>query len=363
MARDSIHGKAVASHRTPDTAFAGWRRPPPEPPEGFARLAPLLVDGSGKPISTRSEWRRRQKALQQEWMEILGRFPPRVARKTETLSTEVLPDHTRLRLRYRSEAGAARGEYVTNEAYLLLPRDGREKHPGMVVLHQTTDRTIDEPVGIAGREPMHVALHLVRRGYVCIVPRCFLWGYAGTADIRAATRRLLATPGCFSTGMAKMVWDGIRAVDELVTRPEVDRSRIGCIGHSLGGKTALYLGAFDPRVRATVSCEGGVGLSFSNWHDPWYLGAKIQAPSFTRDHHEIIARIAPRPFLLIGGEDADGARSWPYIATNLPIYRLLGAEDQIGLQLTGQGHDFPHAGSQREQTFEWLDHWLGHGRR
>lgn len=324
--------------------------------DGFA---PLLIDAAGKPITTRLGWRRRQKALHRDWMEIVGRFPARVLRETETLSTEEFSDHTRLRLRYRSEATAARGEPITNEAYLLLPKDDRELHPGMVVLHQTTDRTIDEPVGIAGREPMHVALHLVRRGYVCIVPRCFLWGYAGACDIRAATERLLATP-TWNTGMAKMVWDGIRAVDELVTRPEVDRSRVGCIGHSLGGKTALYLGAFDERIAATVSCEGGVGLSFSNWHDPWYLGGQIREPGFTRDHHEIIALIAPRPFLLIGGGDADGEQSRPYIAANRPVYRLLDAEERIGLQLTGQGHGFPHAGPEREKTFQWLDHWLDH---
>jgi hypothetical protein len=315
------------------------------------------VDAAGNRITTLGDWRRRQKALHGEWLAILGRLPSRVPRKTETLAREELPDHTRLRLRYRNEGAGVPGEHIHNEAYLLIPKDGREKHPGMVVLHQTTDRTIDEPVGIAGREPMHVALHLVRRGYVCIVPRCFLWGYDGTREIRAATERLLAVPP-WKTGMAKMLWDGLRALDELAARPEVDRGRIGCIGHSLGGKTALYLGAFDPRIAATVSCEGGVGLSFSNWHDPWYLGTRIREPGFTRDHHELIALIAPRPFLLIGGGDSDGPQSWPYIAANLPVYRRMGAEERIGLQLTGQGHDFPHAGPEREKTFAWLDHWL-----
>jgi dienelactone hydrolase len=362
--------------------FAGWRQPPPAPAEGFVTLPPLLTDASGRAIETAVAWQRRRKELARVWQTLLGPFPDRVPLRPEVRTTTEAPDHTRLLLRYRNEKG------VTNEAHLLLPKDGREKHPGMVVLHQTTERTIDEPVGIAGREPMHVALHLVRRGYVCIVPRCFLWGYGGTTDLRAATERLLATPP-WKTGMAKMVWDGMRALDLLETRTEVDRTRIGCIGHSLGGKTALYLGAFDARVAATVSCEGGVGLAFSNWHDPWYLGAQIKEPIFTRDHHEIIALIAPRPFLLIGGsftndaeeanprtesaiaarnrtasapsaKGADGPQSWPYVAANLPVYRLLGAEARISLQLTGQGHDFPHAGPEREKSLAWLDHWLKH---
>jgi Dienelactone hydrolase family len=336
-----------------ERVFAEWREAPPEPAGGLASLPPLLQDGAGRPIPTRMAWARRRKALWQEWTALMGPFPRRVALKPEVVATEELPDHTRLLVRYRSEAK------VTNEAYLLLPRDGRGKHQGMVVLHQTSDNTIAEPVGLTGREPMQIALQLVRRGYVCVAPRCFLWGYGQSDSLGDATHRLLATPP-WKTGMAKMTWDGIRAVDYLRTRPEVDPARIGCIGHSLGGKTALYLGAFDERIQATVSCEGGVGLSFSNWDAPWYLGPRIREPGFPRDNHELIALIAPRPFLLIGGGSADGPQSWPYVAAALPIYRLFGAEEHLGLQLTRDGHDFPHAGPDREKTYAWLDHWLQH---
>jgi hypothetical protein len=81
------------------------------------------------------------------------------------------------------------------------------------------------------------------------------------------------------------------------------------------------------------------------------------------DNHQLIALIAPRPFLLIGGGSADGAKSWPYVAVNLPVYRLLGAEERIGLQLIPDGHDLPHAGPDREKLMGWLDHWLGQPRK
>jgi pimeloyl-ACP methyl ester carboxylesterase len=138
----------------------------------------------------------------------------------------------------------------------------------------------------------------------------------------------------------------------------VDGKRLGSIGHSLGGKEALYHAAFDERIRAAVSCEGGVGLSFSNWDADWYLGKQIRAAEFKHDQHEVIALIAPRAFLLIGGGSADGAQSWPYIEANLPVWRLYGAEERIGLLRHEQGHDFPAPGPVREQVYAWLDHWL-----
>src|SRR5439155_24882510 len=102
-----------------------------------------------------------------------------------------------------------------------------------------------------------------------------------------------------SKGMAKMLYDALVAVDILAALPEVDPSRLGCVGHSLGAKEALYLAAFDERIKVAVSSEGGIGTKFSNWDAAWYLGPSIKEPTFTRDHHELLALVAPRPFLLL----------------------------------------------------------------
>jgi len=63
---------------------------------------------------------------------------------------------------------------------------------------------------------------------------------------------------CFlagSSGAKYFTWDGIRAIDYLVSRPEVDPERIGVTGFSGGGTVTAYLGAFDPRVKAMVPCS------------------------------------------------------------------------------------------------------------
>ena len=159
------------------------------------------------------------------------------------------------------------------------------------------------------------------------------------------------------SGMATMLADGMRAVDILAALPDVDPERIGAIGHSLGAKEVLYLMAFDDRVKAGVSSEGGISLPSTNWDAPWYLGPAAKKSDFPRDHHELLAIIAPRPLLVLGGETgrgaADGNRSWPHIAAAQKVYRLYGEPVRLGLLNHGEGHKFSPASG--EKSFAWLE--------
>jgi pimeloyl-ACP methyl ester carboxylesterase len=294
--------------------------------------------------ATRDAWEPRRQQFLKQWQQIIGPLPERPPVDVKVVSTEELPDHTRLLL-----------HYADNDAYLLLPKKPG-KHPGMIVLHPTSDQHIRGPVGLANRETNHHALHLVRRGYVCIAPRNFLWRVEGRKWQDSAAG--LLQQGVFKTGMARMLHEAMQAVDVLAARPEVDPTRIGAIGHSLGGKEALYLAAFDERIRAAISSEGGVGLTFSNWEADWYLGQQIREPGFHHDNHEIIALIAPRALMVVGGESADGAQSQPYIDACLPLWRLYGAEHRLQLLRHNQGHSFPKPGPEREKAYEWLDRWI-----
>src|SRR5205085_11358947 len=114
-----------------------------------------------------------------------------------------------------------------------------------------------------------------------------------------------------SKGMAKMLYDSLVATDILAAQPGVDPARLGSVGHSLGAKETLYLAAFDERIKATVSSEGGIGTKFSNWDALWYLGPTIKEPAFTHEHHELLALAAPRPFLLIAALSPDGDHACP----------------------------------------------------
>ncbi|MFM8469868.1 MAG: alpha/beta hydrolase family protein [Limisphaerales bacterium] len=297
-------------------------------------LRPLLVEGGGQLITTSAGWKKQRAAIRAEWQAFLGAFPNEKAPlKAEVLSTETLSEFTRQLVKYQVEDG------VFTDAYLLTPRNLSGKLPGIVVFHQTVKSHAQQAAGIDASVPelMH-GVQLVKRGYVVICPRCYIFG-EGAGIAEWAKRELARRPAW--TGMARMTWDGIRAADYLESLPHVDRERIGCLGHSLGAKEVLYAAAFEERFKVAVFSEGGIGLTFNNWDAPWYLGPRIKQPGFTREHHELIALIAPRPFLLLAGNSADSDRSAALVEAARPVYELLGAKDRVRLLNHRQGHRYP----------------------
>jgi dienelactone hydrolase len=310
----------------------------------------VLFDAEHRPIATAAAWQARRAVLSGQWRAFLGAIPgPRAGDAVAVLEEDRPAGVVRQLVRYESEPG------LPVEGYLLRPQGPGAGRPGVVVLHSTVDYTIRQPAGLEGPGDKHIGLHLARRGYVAFCPRCFLWQYGTPKRLAAAVDWLQQRhPGV--SGMAKMLHDAGRAVDILASQADVSRDRLGAIGHSLGAKEALYLAAFDTRIRATVSSEGGIGLGYSNWDAPWYLGAEIHRRGFDLDHGQVLALAAPRAFLLIGGDSADGAASWPYIAAALPVWALTGAPTALGLFNHHQGHAFPAVA--QERSYQWLDWFL-----
>ncbi len=336
-----------------DDLLANLQVAPAALPPGTTRPAPLLFDTQHQPITTPEAWAERRALIRDAWTAYLGTIQaPRTAPVLTVLEEDQPEGVIRQLVRYEAEPG------LPVEAYLLRPAEHAAKpasRPGMVVLHSTTPDTIRQPAGLAGTPEKHIGLYLARRGYVTFCPRNFLWQYGSSRNLKEAVAWLNKRRPAI-TGMAKMLFDAVRAVDALAAQPDVDPDRLGAIGHSLGGKEALYLAAFDDRVRAAVSSEGGIGLSYSNWEASWYLGDTIQRPGFGMDHGQVLALVAPRAFLLFGGDSADGAWSWPYIEANLPVWSLLGAPDAIGLLNHHQGHTLPPIAIATADA--WLDHYL-----
>jgi dienelactone hydrolase len=329
------------------------RQPPKVIPASSHRPAPLLFDDEHRAIVTREAWDRRRVQLRVRWQSFLGTIQtPRAVAPPKVLEEDRRDGVVRLLIQYEAEPG------LPVEAYLLRPEGGDplpKSRPGAVVFHSTVDHTIRQPAGLDGPADKHIGLQLARRGFVTLCPRCFLWQYSEKGAIAGAVDWLRRRhPGV--SGMAKMLSDAVRAVDLLSSLPDVNPLRIGAIGHSLGAKEVLYLAAFDTRVRPSVSSEGGITIASSNWDAPWYLGEAVRRPGFPLDHAQVLALAAPRAFLLIGGDSADGDASWPTIEAGLPVWSLLGAPDALGFFNHHQGHAFPEIAGRR--SFEWLDWFL-----
>lgn len=327
----------------------------PDPAPG---LPPLLVAPNGERVNTREDWAKARSALRDRWLKHLGPPPDKPATlDVRAEAVERLDGCTRQLVSF-----AAEGDDRLR-AYLLVP-DGLnpgERRPAVVVFHATTPDTLRQPVGLGPRPDLALAAHLTRRGYVTLSPECALLRPAaggGPIDWARGHAAALARRRPGWTGMGKMAFDAARCVDYLESLPTVDPARIGCVGHSLGAKQALYALAFEPRYRAGVANEGGVGLRMSNWFDPWYLGPGMREHVPASEHHQLLALAAPRAVLVGGGGSADGEASWPFVRAARPVYELLGAGDRVGLLDHKAGHTFPTAA--RRVAYRWLDHWLAH---
>lgn len=327
------------------------QRAPQKVPADATSLSSLLVDRDGAKITTVAAWEKRRDALRQQWLEFLGSLQLNLKYRPslKVVQEENVEGVVRQRVEYEIEPG------IRTEAYVLHPAKVSDKHPAVAVFHSTVNHSILQPAGLGKDTEKSFGFKLAQRGYSCICPRNFLWPDNEHIAAEAETKRFQQRhPGV--TGMAKMLYDSIIAVNILEQLPGVDPKRIGSVGHSLGAKEVLYLAAFDERIRATVSSEGGIGTRFSNWDAEWYLGPAIKKPDFRNEHHELLGLIAPRAFLLVGGESADGDKGWPFIEAALPVYRLYGPVSRLGQYNHRLGHAVPPASEQR--IYEWLETYL-----
>ncbi len=326
-----------------------------QPPQPTPKLSPLLVDAEQKEVKSPEAWLKQRELIGKRWLNLMGEFPTnRTALRTEVLETETLPGFTRQHVKYQIEDG------IFTEAYLLSPTNTRGKLPAIVVFHPTTALHARGVAGLeAGyEEEKQQGVQLVQRGYIVLCPRNFIFDLGTNfAAFREATVQMQERHPDW-TGMARMTFDAIRAMDFLESQPNVDTRRIGCIGHSLGAKVVLYAAAFDERYRAAVFSEGGIGLAMSNWDAPWYLGSKLRNRSDGMDHHELLALIAPRAFLLLAGDSADNDKSRAYVEAVEPTYKLLGASQSLRIFNHHLGHRYPPEA--RRTAEEFLDLHLKH---
>jgi dienelactone hydrolase len=246
-------------------------------------------------------------------------------------------------------------------AYLLLPARPRRGHPAVLCLHQHAgqfDLGKSEPVGLGGNPEQQYALELARRGFVTLTPDHLCFEERRDPRLPDAqferfefTRRV--TLG--STLQAKLTWDAIRAVDYLRERAEVG-PRIGCVGHSLGGQQALLLTAFDRRIAAGVSSCGFATLA-TIFRDGINHNFAAYLPGLGErgDMGDVLALVAPRPFLVVAGR-AD--RIFPIDGLKAAIARARPSfpESRLAFETEPGGHAFTDR--LRALAYEWLERWL-----
>jgi cephalosporin-C deacetylase-like acetyl esterase len=191
-------------------------------------------------------------------------------------------------------------------------------------------------------------------------------GASATSEHEYAGRRLILLGANFSLFR---VWDGIRGIDYLLTRPEVDPERIGCCGQSGGGTMTQFLAALDDRIRVAVVSEGNTeNLAHDDVEPPGSADDAEQnivpALSHGIDRADLLYAFAPKPLLMtVTLHDAGHTYSPEYVASSLDllqeykrVYSLLDAEDRVSLQVTTQRHGYVY--ELRRATYAWFNRWF-----
>jgi cephalosporin-C deacetylase-like acetyl esterase len=191
-------------------------------------------------------------------------------------------------------------------------------------------------------------------------------GGGGTGEHEYAGRRLILLGANFGLFRA---WDGIRGIDYLLTRAEVDPDRIGCCGQSGGGTLTQFLAALDNRIRVAVVSMGNTeNLAQADVEPPGSADDAEQniVPALARgiDRADLLYAFAPKPLLMgITLHDAGHTYSPEYVSGSLDLmdeykraYGLLGAGDRVSLQATTVSHGYVY--EMRRATYAWFNRWF-----
>ncbi|WP_245189539.1 alpha/beta fold hydrolase [Lunatimonas salinarum] len=317
-------------------------------------------------ISNLGEWQQNRQEVLRNMEKVMGALPSREQVQTprvdylDTLTNEYF---TRYTISYEAHSG------FWVPAFLYLPRETRSLGtPAILALHSTGDPGKKIVDGQTTLENRAVARELAARGYVVLAP-----DYPSFGDLKDHD---FETDG-FESATMLAIWNHMRGIDLLQALPEVDGSRIGVIGHSLGGHNALFVSAFDERIQVIVSSCGWTPFDYYDIGEeaskryggrlgPWaqdrympkireYMPDKRLPFDFT----DIISILAPRAFFSNsptgdGNFDVKGVKH--ALGEIEPVFKYLGVSENLEVHFPDAGHDFPL--EVRQAAYRFMDRQL-----
>ncbi len=317
------------TRRSPYTGFRIARSlPSPPPPGSYEIVGVEPVHSTDPPAQPDTE------ILHNRWMRVLGSPPmPKREMEAELVQTYLEPAWTARLIELKLE------DEAPWRSLLVMPAHASGKRlPVVIVPYYDVDTPAGKNMGgrIATPSSVRAFAHVAAQFGMAALAVTWSGENDGPGYLEVVAGLAERYPGV--TGLGYWIWQSHQIVNWLSAQPEIDPARIGIMGHSLGGKMALYASAFEPRIRSVVSSEPGIALAFTNYEDPWYFGERIGMLPPGADQHELLELIAPRPFLLIAGESADGEKSLALMRNAAPAYAALGKPDALCILNHRSGH-------------------------
>ncbi len=302
--------------------------------------------------SSKAEAKIWQSDLLSKLVELLGGFPPRIPLLPRIIDVREFPGYKREKFVFESRPG------VAVVGYLLTPTNAVRPIPAVVCI-PGHGRGVDDIVGIdengkdrSGKPGYQhdFAIQVVEHGLaaVAIEPAAFGYrrdlitrkkGQTATACQPAAGSALLLG----QTMIGWRVWDTMRTIDWIETRPELDSSRIGCVGISGGGTCTQFTAALDERIKVAF-VSGYLNtfrdsiMSVSHCIDNYVPGILNWA-----ENYDVAGLIAPR-YLFSEGGNHDPI--FPVNATIASfdkvkrVYETLGVPDRVQQEIFDGVHEF-----------------------
>ena len=344
--------------------LADYFRPPQDWGDQYGKYRSPLVFADGRRVQDAGEWKQRRAELRQEWEDLLGTWPPLVSTPEIQLIESVQHEgYVSKKIRFLWTPD----ELTTG--YLLVPDDASKTAPAPAVLCVYYEP--ESGVGL-GKPLRDFALQLTRRGFVTLS--------IGTTQATKDKTYSLYYPNIESAEvqpLSMLAYAAANAWYVLASCEEVDDKRIGVVGHSFGGKWAMFASCLFDRFACAAWSDPGIVFDTRpsvNYWEPWYLGyhpkpwrrrgvptaenpAKGLYPQLLlkgRDLHELHALMAPRPFWVSGGSE-DGPRRWAALNHSVAVNELLGFKGRVGMS-NRAGHA-PTVDS-NELIYRFFQHFL-----
>ncbi|MFP4058789.1 MAG: acetylxylan esterase [Candidatus Brocadiia bacterium] len=309
-------------------------------------------------ITTPEQFRARYERLRERWLEALGDFPEKTPLEARVVGTLDREGYRIEKVLYQSRPD----HHVTANFY--VPTKGKPPFPALLVPsgHSRNAK--------AAHYNQACCILAATHGIAALAydpfgqgERCQLLDDDGKPIVWGTTEHTLADIGARLGGRGAAnyrIWDGIRSIDYLGSRPEVDADRIGCTGCSGGGTMTAYLMATDERiVAAAPSCYiTSLERLFAT------IGPQDGEQNITGqvargiEHADYVALHAPRPTLLLTATDDffDIAGSWDTYRQATRLYTILGHAERLDILESPGGHGYPPV--QRSAMLRWMRRWL-----